>query len=85
MALCCVYEWTSSTLAPSIRKESLNLALAFAAEQDVAIEVIAIETAFIYTQSQEIKYMDESNKLMDERQEVRVMQALYGTNQVARE
>ena len=47
------------TFAPVARKESVKVALAIAAEQDLLIENVDVNTAFLYVEVKEEIYMDQ--------------------------
>ena len=76
------------TFAPVARKESINVALALAAEQDLIIENVDVDTAFLYGEVKEEIYMDQPDGFMDEQNGAKkclLHKALYGTKQAARE
>jgi len=76
------------TFAPVARKESINVALALAAEQDLVIENVDVDTAFLYVEVKEEIYMDQPDGFEDAQQPNKkclLRKALYGTKQAARE
>ena len=54
------------TFAPVARKESINVALAIAAEQDLLIENVDVNTAFLYGEVKEEIYMDQPDGFVDD-------------------
>ena len=54
------------TFAPVARKESVKVALAIAAEQDLLIENVDVNTAFLYGEVKEEIYMDQPDGFVDE-------------------
>ena len=76
------------TFAPVARKESINVAIAFAAEQDLLIENVDVDTAFLYGEVKEEIYMDQPDGFEDTKhldKKCLLHKALYGTKQAARE
>lgn len=76
------------TFAPVARKESINVALAIAAEQDLMMENVDVDTAFLYGEVKEEIYMDQPDGFVDEQQsnkKCRLNKALYEAKQAARE
>ena len=47
------------TFAPVTRKESINVALALAAEQDMIMENVDVDTTFLYGEVKEVIYIDQ--------------------------
>ena len=76
------------TFAPVARKESINVALAIAAEQDLLIENVDVNTAFLYGEVKEEIYMDQPDGFVDEEhleKKCFLNNAIYGTKQAAYE
>ena len=76
------------TFAPVARKESINVAIALAAEQDLMMENVDVDTAFLYGEIKEVIYMDQPDRFVDEQHRDKkclLNKALYGTKQAARE
>ena len=75
------------TFAPVARKESI-IAIALAAEQDLIMENVDVDTAFLYGEVKEVIYMDQPDGFVDEQHRDKkclLNKALYGTKQAARE
>ena len=76
------------TFAPVARKESINVALAIAAEQDMIMENVDVDTAFLYGEVKEVIYTDQPDGFADKQHHDKkclLNKALYGTKQAARE
>uniref|UniRef100_A0AAV1TKQ0 Reverse transcriptase Ty1/copia-type domain-containing protein n=1 Tax=Peronospora matthiolae TaxID=2874970 RepID=A0AAV1TKQ0_9STRA len=76
------------TFAPVARKESINVALALAAEENLKIENVDVDNDFLYGEVKEEIYMDQPDGFVDERHRGKkclMHKALYGTKQAARE
>ena len=70
------------------RKDSINVALALAVEQDFMAENIDGDTAFLYGEVKGEIYMDQPDGFVDNQhvaKKCRLHKALYGTKQAARE
>uniref|UniRef100_H3H7A4 Integrase catalytic domain-containing protein n=1 Tax=Phytophthora ramorum TaxID=164328 RepID=H3H7A4_PHYRM len=78
----------TETFAPVARKESINTAVAIAAEEDMEAENVDVDTAFLYGDVEEELYMDQPDGFEDQVNPTKkclLMQALYGTKQAARQ
>ena len=76
------------TFAPIAWKESINVALALAAKQDLVMENVDVDTAFLYGDVKEEIYMDQPDGFEHKRhgeKKCLLHKALYGTKQAARE
>uniref|UniRef100_A0AAV1V3K5 Integrase catalytic domain-containing protein n=1 Tax=Peronospora matthiolae TaxID=2874970 RepID=A0AAV1V3K5_9STRA len=76
------------TFSPVARKESINVAIALAAEQDLIMENVDVDTAFLYGEFKEEIYMDQPDGFVDKQHRDKkclLNKALYGTKQAARE
>ena len=74
--------------APVARKESINVALVLAAEQDLLMEDVDFDTAFLYGELKEVIYMDQLDGFIyqkDRYKKCLLSKALYGTKQAAQE
>ncbi|KAG6617006.1 Retrovirus-related Pol polyprotein from transposon TNT 1-94 [Phytophthora cinnamomi] len=78
----------TETFAPVARKESINMVVAIAAEEDMEAENVDVDTAFLYGDVDEELYMDQPDGFEDQSNPTKkclLMQALYGTKQAARQ
>ena len=76
------------TFAPVARKESINVAFSIAAEQDLLIENVDVDTAFLYGEVTEEIYMDQPDGFENASfpdKKCLLHKELYGTKQAARE
>ncbi|CAI5712611.1 unnamed protein product [Peronospora destructor] len=76
------------TFAPVTRKESINVTFALAAEEDLVIENVDVDTAFLYGEVKEEIYVDQPDGFVDQQhcdKNCLLHKALYGTKQAARE
>ena len=65
------------------RKESINVALALAAENYMIMENVDVDTAFLYGEVKEVIYMDQPDEISDKQHhdnKCLLNKALYGTN-----
>ena len=70
------------TFAPVARKESINVAFALAAEEDLVIENVDVYIAFLYGEVMEEIYMDQPDGFVDQQhcdKKCLLHKALYGT------
>ena len=76
------------TFALVARKDLINVALEIAAEKDLLIENVDVNTAFLYGEVKEEIYMDQPDGFVDEEHREKrcfLNKALYGTKQAAHE
>lgn len=80
--------WTILKHLPRWLEESINVALALAAEQGLVIENVDVDTAFLYGEVKEEIYMDQPDEFEDKLhlgKKCLLAKTLYGTKQAARE